>query len=325
MRQYNLDIHGEGISDPVTYNAIKEAIHTKENKNWQILLIISDLISNIKGNDLLKPVLKLVEEAGILCNKEGFEEKLLLACSGKFYPDDDLIRIKAIAFADLIAREVYHKLTSGGTAELLVNIHERKVFTNINEIEKQFKRRSYLGFAERNENLDPAQRKEDYSALLRSMAGLNYEYGTEFFKDEVTYFATLKENIPTKTAKGYRSIQQSTIPKGRPKAFIKPIDQYFVGYDVATNKKYLLALKEKFQDRPPLNFIFMIKALEEMGDIKFKSRKEIYVALETYFEKIYATDSAKNVHYNKPDPQLLSSTIKLIQSIKEDNFIFKVV
>ena len=141
MREYNLDLYGEEISDPITYLAIKEVIHTEQYQGWRSLLLLSDLVSKIKGNHLLDPVLKLLEQSGLLNNREEFEEKLLLACNGKPYSRDDFSKIRAIAFSDLIAREIYHRRTSGGTAQLLVNIHERQVYTNIDEIEEETRRK----------------------------------------------------------------------------------------------------------------------------------------------------------------------------------------
>ncbi len=321
MKEYNIDSHGKDITDTITFRAIQNLIHSKEYKSWQRLLLISDFISKIKGADLLNTTLELMNEAGLIgLDIEVFKAKLLLACKGKPYTEEDLTRIKAIAFADLIAREIYNRLVTEGTAELSINIFERKVFTNINEIEAEVKRKAYTELTGLIESLPFRERETNLKDLLTSLVKYKYQEQTPFFDKEIEYFTGIKENL---TPENGPKPQAKEIGKpGRKPAIVKPITEYFTRFDIPTRSKYLNALKEHFKDCSNKEFVFLIKGLRDLGDIKFDKRNEIYKALEDFFGGETYKDQSRNIHFNAKDSEFQTTINASILRIKEENFIF---
>lgn len=321
MKEYNIDLHGEDITDTITFRAVQNLIHSKEYKSWQRLLLISDFVSNIKGADLLNSTLELIEKAGLIgYDIVAFKAKLLLVCKGKPYTEEDQTKINAIVFADMIAREIYNKLVSDGTAELRINIFERKVFTNINEIEIEFKRKAYTELTELIEIQPLRERETNLKDLLTTLAKYKYQEQTPFFDEEIEYFTLLKENLTPEN--GTKPEVKEIGKPGRKPAIVKPITEYFTRFDTPTRSKYLNALKEHFKDCSNKEFVFLIKGLRDLGDIKFDKRNEIYKALEVFFGGETYKDQSRNIHFNSNDSEFQTTINASILRIKEENCIF---
>lgn len=110
---------------------------------------------------------------------------------------------------------------------------------------------------------------------------------------------------------------------GRPKSNPKPIKDYFTKKISDTAIDNLLnVLKLKSKDYKPIQFVFMIKAIEELGYISFHENSEIFSAFENFLGSTYGHISGKNSNMgkarNRSNNELLIRMKTMIENIIEE-------
>ncbi|MDD2304488.1 MAG: hypothetical protein PHP53_07315 [Prolixibacteraceae bacterium] len=91
---------------------------------------------------------------------------------------------------------------------------------------------------------------------------------------------------------------------GRPKSTPKPVKEYIKNIDPEKIEAFLNALKSKFIESSPKDFIFMIRALyyKQLLNVNETCRKEVWMSFETFFGGEYGNPQNKYETWKKSSP-----------------------
>jgi hypothetical protein len=112
----------------------------------------------------------------------------------------------------------------------------------------------------------------------------------DYKKEQMLYVEPL-ENV----SKESKKLPIKSKPGRKPSSF-KSVEEWFIKIDGEDLNKLLLQLKILSKDFTPKQFVFMIKALDNLGYLKPYENKAIFDSFEKFFGIKYGVMSAKNAN-----------------------------
>ncbi|MAZ26712.1 MAG: hypothetical protein CL868_06495 [Cytophagaceae bacterium] len=202
MIAYDLDKAPE-FSNEEIFNAIKLTIQGKishnVDDNFNIFLVIGELLRHITDSNLLDSTLTLLRESGFISKiRLKSRYKSFLIFEGANYNSKDLVRIKAIYSHCLVMYEYYKKLYKTINPEPLpilnIRLENRFFLVNLDMIYEILKSDYNIRRQEYIKELSSMGGQEiEYSKWIYSLGELDLIYGTD--SPEIKKLKTLKENI----------------------------------------------------------------------------------------------------------------------------------
>ncbi len=175
-------------------NEFKEA-NTPYIKN----IVIAHLMAHITNDTLLNSTIGVLKGLGLLKHEEKIRDYLHPIISKLIYSKEDITRIRAFVFSALHEYEtlmLYNKsFVEENVPILIFDVKGRNVYHNLESINNSLRPKKIDCFIKNYIEVLPMQeQKNEYGRLIKEIAKIDYEYGTDS-RSEINYLSILKENI----------------------------------------------------------------------------------------------------------------------------------
>ena len=164
------------------------------------LMTIAFLIGKIKGENLLKNTIELVNLAGYLTTAIIGNLVFENAANIKdYYSYDNKVRISALYFSHTFQHELltrkYVEVFASGLPELIITVEDRVFKSNLDPI-FDILRKTLVKFAVNFVALESKTvQKNHLKELIKRFAESDYTNDTDSYSSEIRYLQTLKENL----------------------------------------------------------------------------------------------------------------------------------
>jgi hypothetical protein len=172
---------------------------TKLNEGNKIY-VIADLIADISNIEILNKILDFLIEGQALMLSETDLSKLSNVFQAKNYSEIEKVKISSLYSSNLMTYQLLEKqyldlYRNNNFPALFLEVQDYVVSTNIDEIEINIKRKIINHSINYAEELTIEQKNTIIKEKIQSLSRLDYLNDTNFFKKDIEYLETEKNNI----------------------------------------------------------------------------------------------------------------------------------
>lgn len=172
---------------------------TKLNEGNKIY-VIADLIADISNIEILNKILDFLIEGQALMLSETDLSKLSNVFQAKNYSEIEKVKISSLYSSNLMTYQLLEKqyldlYRNNNFPALFLEVQDYVVSTNIDEIEINIKRKIINHSINYAEELTIEQKNTIIKEKIQSLSRLDYLNDTNFFKKDIEYLQTEKNNI----------------------------------------------------------------------------------------------------------------------------------
>ncbi len=187
-------------SDKEIYNMINFIIKQKvsDNSRFRKKMILSELVEQLSNHILLSWIINLLKGSGTFPLGIKYKERIEMYVSGVQYNSLDQTKIRAWIYSRLLKYETFVEflkpILSVKIPEYDFDVIDRDVFDNLDEIELLWQKKM-INYSVNNEVKihSPLNQKKALNSLIQELAEMDYEEGTNIFKNDIEYLKNLRD------------------------------------------------------------------------------------------------------------------------------------